>query len=329
MLAGASDEEILERCYANGRRPGDGEIEIFNGFMQNAGWRDASSEPLAILLQRSGLGHLDHRCATRFDFIKFDEGRTPPDFRSLGEGGFGCGLRRETSTSSAESLSRTQREEGQFPPPPALERFPPPLDSATHQKIASAINARMRETTKKLYGDFFQQLFLSADLQEKVIDVLTQQQKELEQQTFEAAQAGRLLTLPSPEEVREQQAQQNQQLLSVLGDAGFTAFRDYQASIPGRIILNDMNQQGANLSESQSAQFLQILTQARQQIIDRAGVTQNLDSMPPEQANTVIQQQDVLLQQTVRNRIQSLLSPQQTKVLQGIFSQRSMSPNGQ
>ena len=81
VLAGGSDEEILEWCYANGRRPGEGEVEIFNGFMQKAGWRDASSERLAILLQRSGLGHLDHRCATRFDFIEFDEGRTPPDFR--------------------------------------------------------------------------------------------------------------------------------------------------------------------------------------------------------------------------------------------------------
>ena len=81
VLAGGSDEEILEWCYANGRRPGEGEIEIFNGFMQKAGWRDVSSERLAILLQRSGLGHLDQQCATRFDFIEFDEGRTPPDFR--------------------------------------------------------------------------------------------------------------------------------------------------------------------------------------------------------------------------------------------------------
>ena len=81
MLAGGSDEEILEWCYANGRRPSEGEVEIFNGFMQKAGWRDASSERLAILLQRSGLGNLDQRCATRFDFIEFDEGRTPPDFR--------------------------------------------------------------------------------------------------------------------------------------------------------------------------------------------------------------------------------------------------------
>jgi hypothetical protein len=81
VLAGGTDEEILEWCFANGRRPSDGEIEIFNGFMQKAGWRDPSSERLGLLIQRSGLDHLDRRLMTRFDFIEVDEGRTPPDFR--------------------------------------------------------------------------------------------------------------------------------------------------------------------------------------------------------------------------------------------------------
>jgi hypothetical protein len=36
---------------------------------------------LGALLQKSSLAHLDRQCATRFDFIKFDEGHTPPDFR--------------------------------------------------------------------------------------------------------------------------------------------------------------------------------------------------------------------------------------------------------
>jgi len=81
VIAGGSDEEVLEWCFAKGRRPSEGEIEIFDGFMRKAGWRDASSERLAALLQQSGLGRLDRRCWTRFDFIGFDEGRTPPDFR--------------------------------------------------------------------------------------------------------------------------------------------------------------------------------------------------------------------------------------------------------
>lgn len=42
VLSGGSDEEILKWCFANGRRPSSGEIEIFNGFMQKAGWRDPS-----------------------------------------------------------------------------------------------------------------------------------------------------------------------------------------------------------------------------------------------------------------------------------------------
>jgi hypothetical protein len=81
VLAGGSDEEILEWCFTSGRRPNAGEIDIFNGFMQKAGWRDPSSERLGPLLERSGLAHLDRQCATRFDFIEFDERRTPPDFR--------------------------------------------------------------------------------------------------------------------------------------------------------------------------------------------------------------------------------------------------------
>jgi hypothetical protein len=80
VLAGGTDEEILEWCFTNGRRPGEGEIEIFNGFMQKAGWRDPSSERLGLLIQRSGLDHLKRPIMTRFDFIEFDEGRTPPDF---------------------------------------------------------------------------------------------------------------------------------------------------------------------------------------------------------------------------------------------------------
>jgi hypothetical protein len=49
--------------------------------MQKAGWRDPSSTRLAKLLQESNFGDTKPKCATRFDFIELDEGRTPPDFR--------------------------------------------------------------------------------------------------------------------------------------------------------------------------------------------------------------------------------------------------------
>ena len=121
--------------------------------------------------------------------------------------------------------------------------------------------------TKNLFGDFFQQLHLSADLQAKVIDVITQQARESEQQAFESMQSGKFVEPPSPEAMQAQRAQQDQQLRSLLGDAGFAAFSEYRGTIPDRVIINDMNQQGSNLSDSQSTQLLQILTQARQQIM--------------------------------------------------------------
>jgi uncharacterized protein DUF5069 len=107
VLAGGSDEEILEWCFANGRRPNAGEIQIFNGFMQKAGWRDPSSERISVLLQESGLAHLDHRCATRFDLIEFDEGRTPPDFRKWEPPRLGTFQKSKT-----KSHAKTQRRKG-------------------------------------------------------------------------------------------------------------------------------------------------------------------------------------------------------------------------
>jgi hypothetical protein len=80
VLAGGTDKEILEWCFANGRRPHEGEIEIFNGFMKKAGWRDPSGTRLAKLLQESNFGDSNPKCVTRFDFIELDEGRIPPDF---------------------------------------------------------------------------------------------------------------------------------------------------------------------------------------------------------------------------------------------------------
>ena len=41
----------------------------------------------------------------------------------------------------------------------------------------------------------------------------------------------------------------------------------------------------------------------------------------------VIRQQQALLQQAVGNRVQSILTPEQATMLQGVFSQLGMSPN--
>jgi hypothetical protein len=185
-----------------------------------------------------------------------------------------------------------------------------------HQAMVAGLNAELRERTRGLYGRVFQEVGLTANLQEKVIDILTQQQQQLEQQAFAAAQSGNLPVPPSPEQIRMQQVEQENQLRSVLGDAGFAQFSQYQATIPDRIMIDEMNQQGANLSESQSNDLLEVLGESRKQIFGAAGETSNLNSIPANQAMATVQQQQALLQQTVSDRIQSKLTPDQGKTLQ-------------
>jgi hypothetical protein len=206
--------------------------------------------------------------------------------------------------------------------------LPPPKETATevHKRIAAGLDSEVRQTTKKLYGTLFQQLSLPSDVQEKVIDILTHDQKQLEQQAFEAAQSGDIPVPPSPDEIRSQQDQQNQQLRAVLGDAGFAEFAQYQATIPDRLIVDAVNQEGGDLSESQSQQLLQILAEARQQIIGQSGITLNLASMPPGDAMAMVQQQQAVLQQTIGSRVQNLLTPQQATVLQNVFVRQNMLP---
>lgn len=213
---------------------------------------------------------------------------------------------------------QTEGGKKELPPLPP----PPPTDQATmeaHRKLVAGLNREMRDATRKMYEGAFQQLRLPRDQQEKVIEILTQPQKELEQQAFDAAQSGNIPAPPSPEEIRAQQAQQDQELRSVLGDAGFAAFNQYRATIPDRSVIETMNQQGANLSDSQSQQLLQVLVQERQQI--QGGITQNLNSMSPDQAIRAFDQQQVLLQQAVSDRVQNVLTPEQATTLRSVLSQ--------
>jgi len=72
VLRGGSDEEILEWCFRQGRRPGEEEIEVWNGFMLTRGWRDRSSDELAEVKRRRGFGQRDD-IQTWFDFHRADE----------------------------------------------------------------------------------------------------------------------------------------------------------------------------------------------------------------------------------------------------------------
>jgi len=74
VLAGGSDEEILEWCYENGRRLNAGDIRVWNGFISKLGWNDFASSLLEEEKQRHGIGHRTD-IVTIPDLIDLDEAR--------------------------------------------------------------------------------------------------------------------------------------------------------------------------------------------------------------------------------------------------------------
>jgi gluconokinase len=75
-LQGGSDEEILEWCFARGRRPSEEEIQIWNAFLLKRGWRDEASADLKAAKERAGFGERDD-IQTWMDLHDAEEGRTP------------------------------------------------------------------------------------------------------------------------------------------------------------------------------------------------------------------------------------------------------------
>jgi gluconokinase len=79
VLAGGSDAEILDWCFAHGRRPDAEQIEVWNTFMEKRGWRDeddGSTQELEAYKAASGLAHRTD-LVTFFDYYEVDEGRSP------------------------------------------------------------------------------------------------------------------------------------------------------------------------------------------------------------------------------------------------------------
>ena len=74
MKAGGADEEILEWCYQQGRKPGAEEVEIWNEFMRKRGWNDEATERLELRKREGGFGERAD-IQTFFDYIDLDEGR--------------------------------------------------------------------------------------------------------------------------------------------------------------------------------------------------------------------------------------------------------------
>ncbi len=75
-LEGGTDEEILECCFQNGKRPDEEQIEIWNGFMHKRGWRDSASAGLEQQKAEAGLSHRDD-ILVFFDLMDVEEGRRP------------------------------------------------------------------------------------------------------------------------------------------------------------------------------------------------------------------------------------------------------------
>jgi hypothetical protein len=73
LKGGKNDEELLAWAFANGRKPEDEEIEIWNGFMTKRGWRDSGTQRLNERLAEIGLP--PGTVQTMFEFIDLDEGR--------------------------------------------------------------------------------------------------------------------------------------------------------------------------------------------------------------------------------------------------------------
>ena len=218
----------------------------------------------------------------------------------------------------------------ELPPSPTIPELPPSLSPeqalAMRRRALSSFDATVRSQTQGMYASFFQHRKLSPELQAKAVEILSELEREMAQQADEAAQTGTLPPPPSSQEMRSREVQRDQQLRSLLGDQGFAELTQYRASIPNRIIVDVMTQEGANLSETQSQQLLQILSEERRRVFGTPGVTRNLDNMPREQVQAIMEQDHTRLNQAVTNRVQSVLTPEQSGILQNVFSRFAAPP---
>ena len=74
---GGTNEELLEWCYQDGRRPTEQEILVWNKYASKTGWRDEDTGATGRLEKNkadSGLGHRTD-IETFFDYYDYDEAR--------------------------------------------------------------------------------------------------------------------------------------------------------------------------------------------------------------------------------------------------------------
>lgn len=73
VLAGGTDEEILEWAFAHGRKPDAEQIEVWNAFLTKRGWRDPASTGFEKAKIEAGLVDRDD-ILTFFDVMDVEEG---------------------------------------------------------------------------------------------------------------------------------------------------------------------------------------------------------------------------------------------------------------
>ena len=74
VLAGGTDEEILEWCYENGRRLNAGDLVVWNGFLSKLGWNDFVTSRLEKQKEAIGVTHRTD-IVTVSELIDLEEGR--------------------------------------------------------------------------------------------------------------------------------------------------------------------------------------------------------------------------------------------------------------
>ena len=74
VMEGGTDEEILEWCYQNGRRPNEGDLMVWNEFMRKFGWKDFATPMLERQKQKAGISDRAD-IETIGQFMDWEEGR--------------------------------------------------------------------------------------------------------------------------------------------------------------------------------------------------------------------------------------------------------------
>ena len=74
VLAGGTDEEILEWCFEKGRRLNDADLVVWNGFMAKFGWNDFATPTLERLKKENGISDRDD-IKTIGEVIDYEEKR--------------------------------------------------------------------------------------------------------------------------------------------------------------------------------------------------------------------------------------------------------------